>query len=40
MQYSALEKAIDMAAHNFAHPLFDMDAMEGEMKIIDSEFKM
>ena len=40
MQYSALEKAIDMAAHNFAHPLFDMDAMEGEMKMVDSEFKM
>lgn len=29
-----------MAANNFAHPLFDMDAMEGEMKMIDSEFKL
>ena len=40
VQYSALEKAIDMAANNLAAPLLDMDSMIGEMKMIDSEFKL
>ena len=40
MKYSALEKALDMAANNFAHPLFSEDAMVGEMKMIDDEFKL
>ena len=35
-----MEKAIDMVAHNLASPLLDMDSMIGELKMIDSEFKL
>ena len=29
-----------MVAHNLASPLLDMDSMIGELKMIDSEFKL
>ena len=40
VQYSALEKALDMAANNFTAPLLTMESMVGEMKMINSEFKL
>ena len=40
VQYSALEKALDMAANNFASPLLNEDSMVGEMKMVNDEFKL
>ena len=40
VQYSALEKALDMAANNFASPLLNEDSMIGEMKMVNDEFKL
>ena len=40
VQYSALEKALDMAANNFTSPLLNEDSMVGEMKMVNDEFKL
>ena len=40
VQYSALEKALDMAANNFTSPLLNEDAMVGKMKMVNDEFKL
>ena len=39
VQYSGLQKALDMAANNFASPLLCKEAMEREINAVESEFK-
>ena len=39
VQYSALEKALDMCANNLASPLLLKEAMKRELTAVDNEFK-
>ena len=39
VQYSGLEKALDMCANNFASPLLLPEAMKREIKAVNNEFK-